>query len=353
MGAADSAMAPWAAINAWRRPATDNEPHPRRVLLFRLERIGDMLMTLPAISAIRARLPGAELRLVVGSWNAALARCMPAIDAVETFDVPWLSRERPGSTLRAAATQSAAWRRRGYDLAINFEPDIRSNALLAASGARRRAGYTSGGGGGLLTDALDYDRTIHSASNAQRLVDRILPVERHPPVDVGSNGAPFVIPRTAQEAADLLLVTHDGRGPLVGINPAAGRLVKEWPPERFAATAAAIAAATRATIVMLGAEGDRAKAGASSRRPGDRSRRPSPARRVGGRPGAAVPSDHRRHGAGPPGRHGRDAGRRHLRADRPHPLCAACVSGGRACGPVVPPVRSAAPPARTVRPRRS
>ena len=260
VGAADLATAPWAAINAWRRPAADNESPPRRVLLFRLERIGDLLMTLPAIGAIRARLPAGELRLVVGSWNAPLARCMPAVDAVETCDVPWLSRERPGSTLRAAAAQSAAWRRRGYDLAVNFEPDIRSNALLAASGARRRAGYTSGGGGGFLTDALDYDRTIHSAANAQRVVDRILPVERHPLVDVASNRAPFVIPKAAHRVANLLLVTHDGRGPLIGINPAAGRLVKEWPPERFAAVAVALAKDTGATIVLLGAEGDRAKA---------------------------------------------------------------------------------------------
>ena len=152
VGAVDLVLAPWAAINAWRQPAADDELPPKRVLLFRLERIGDLLMTLGAINAIRARLLDAELRLVVGSWNAPLAHCMPAVDAVETFDVPWLSREQPGSTLRAATAQSAAWRGQGYDLAINFEPDIRSNALVAASGARRRIGYASGGGGGFLTD---------------------------------------------------------------------------------------------------------------------------------------------------------------------------------------------------------
>ncbi len=260
VGAADLMLTPWAEINAWRQPATDLEPPPGRVLLFRLERIGDLLMTFGAIDAIRARLPEAELRLVVGSWNAPLAHCMPAIDAVETFDVPWLSRERPGSTLKTAATQSAAWRRRDFDLAINFEPDIRSNALLAASGARRRVGYTSGGGGDLLTDALDYDRSIHSAANAQRLVDRALPVERYSSAAEASNRNPLRIPRTAHEAATHLLAAHDGNGPLVGINPGAGRLIKEWPPERFAAVAATFAADDGATVVLLGAEGDRQQA---------------------------------------------------------------------------------------------
>ena len=260
VGAADLVLAPWAAINAWRQPASDNEPPPRRALLFRLERIGDLLMTLGAIGAIRARLPEVELRLVVGSWNAPLAGCMAAIDAVETFDVPWLSRERPGSTLRAAAAQSAAWRRHGFDLAINFEPDIRSNALVAASGARRRSGYASGGGGAFLTDALNYDRTTHSAANAQRLVDRILPAERFPPAADSPNHLQLRIPSAPRETAAHLLAAHDGSGPLVGINPGAGRLIKEWPPQRFAATAAALAAGDGATIVLLGAAGDRQQA---------------------------------------------------------------------------------------------
>ena len=260
VGAADLALAPWAAINAWRQPAADDELPPRRVLLFRLERIGDLLMTVGAIGAIRTRLPDAELRLVVGSWNAPLAHCMQAVDAVETFDVPWLSRERPGSTLRTAAAQSAAWRRDRFDLAINFEPDIRTNALLAASGARRRGGFVSGGGGGFLTDVLDYNRSIHSAANAQRLVDRVLPPERFPPAAESPNPLQLRIPSATRETAAHLLAAHDGSGPLVGINPGAGRLIKEWPPERFAAVAATLAADDGATIVLLGAEGDRAQA---------------------------------------------------------------------------------------------
>ena len=260
VGAADLVLAPWAAINAWRQPAADDELPPRRVLLFRLERIGDLLMTLRAIAAIRARLPDAELRLVVGSWNAPLAHCMQAVDAVETFDVPWLSRERPGSTLRTAAAQSAAWRRHRFDLAINFEPDIRTNALLAASGARRRGGFVSGGGGGFLTDVLDYNRNIHSAANAQRLVDRLLPPDRSPPIADSRNRIPLLIPRAAREAATRLLAAHDCSGRLIGINPGAGRLIKEWPPERFAAVAATLAADDGATIALLGAEDDRAQA---------------------------------------------------------------------------------------------
>ena len=61
--------------------------------------------------------------------------------------------------VRSRAARGAA---RDYDLAINFEPDIRSNLLLAASGAAWTAGYRSGGGGALLDLALDYDTRAHT-----------------------------------------------------------------------------------------------------------------------------------------------------------------------------------------------
>ena len=44
------------------------------ILLLRLERIGDLLMALDAIRAVRLLAPDARIDLVVGSWNEGLAR---------------------------------------------------------------------------------------------------------------------------------------------------------------------------------------------------------------------------------------------------------------------------------------
>ena len=54
-------------------------------------------------------------------------------------------------TLRRVAH---GWRHRHYDLAINFEGDIRSHGLMALSRARRRVGFGMAGGGPLLTDVV-------------------------------------------------------------------------------------------------------------------------------------------------------------------------------------------------------
>ncbi len=258
VGCADAALAPLAAMNGWRSGPAPEAP-PRRVLLLRLERIGDLLMTLDAIRAVRERAPAAEIRLAVGSWNADLARLLPAVDRVDTIDASWLSQEGTRSRPRDVAARILEWRRDELDLAINFEPDIRSNALLAASGARRRLGYATGGGGGFLTSALDYDRTIHTAANALRLVARALPAGG----PAGAAAGPALrIPPEAEARAARRLKRHGHPGPLVGINPGAGRAVKEWPPARFAAAAAALAEHDEATVVLLGSAAETSTAAA-------------------------------------------------------------------------------------------
>src|SRR4249919_2276714 len=53
-----------------RRPGAP----PRQVLCLRLERLGDLIMTLPALAELRSRTPAAAIDLVVGRWNEELAR---------------------------------------------------------------------------------------------------------------------------------------------------------------------------------------------------------------------------------------------------------------------------------------
>src|SRR5215210_982819 len=49
----------------------------REVLVLRLDRMGDVLMSLPALHALRASLPRARIRLAVGRWSEPIARSAP------------------------------------------------------------------------------------------------------------------------------------------------------------------------------------------------------------------------------------------------------------------------------------
>jgi ADP-heptose:LPS heptosyltransferase len=169
-----------------------------------------------------------------------------------------MARGASGESWWALIGRTEAWRSRRYDLAINFEADIRSNLLLGLSGASRRVGLVSGGGGPCLTDPVDADRSEHIALNASRLVSAAFPNARNAdrPKD-GPHASPrLMVSDEARRYADRLLGRPDRAGALVGIQPAAGRQIKEWDPARFAEVGAELARRGQARIVLIGSASD-------------------------------------------------------------------------------------------------
>ena len=251
VGLADLAVAPL----GWTRRAAGAAP-VRRVLLLRLERIGDLLMVLQAIRDARAAWPDAEIDLAVGSWNAPLAHLVADVNRIEVVDAPWLARDGGAHTWRKILRQARGWRSRRYDLVLNFEPDVRSNLLAWLSGAPRRLGYWTGGGGAFLSDAHAYHPKTHVAVNARQLVaaaiGRLAPGELEEP----SVWPLLVAPPDAVDRARTVLGTN--ARPLIGLHVSGGRESKQWHVDRFAASARLLAQEHHATIVLTGGPGDRA-----------------------------------------------------------------------------------------------
>jgi lipopolysaccharide heptosyltransferase II len=241
VGAVDAALAPLRWVDT-STPASSVE----RVLLLRLERIGDLLMVIDAIRDARAAWPRAQIDLVVGSWNAPLARMIPEVSRVVTLDASWLVRGAAGASWRELVRSARSWRER-YDLVINFEPDIRTNGLAWLSGAPQRIGYWSGGGGAFLTDALEYAPMTHASDNARTLVARAA----SRPVPASRPGPRLAVP------AEIKARLGPPSGPMIGVHPSGGRESKQWHVDRFAAVARELATSRGATIVLTGHEGDR------------------------------------------------------------------------------------------------
>lgn len=255
VGAADVLLKPYAAA-ARVFTSRQTRDSPRRILLLRLERIGDLLMTLGAINAVRDRVPDSTIHLVVGSWNESLVPLISGIDSYETLDVPWLARHTSGTSLSGLIQRAGAWRTRRFDLAVNFEPDIRTNLLLSLSRAPRRVGFSSAGGDAFLTDSLVYEPVAHTAANAVRLVDVALP--RDPSHGRTENRhARLHVPEPARQQALTLLDNPDPSAFFVGIHASGGRAIKQWLPDRFAEVAARIARNFSGAVVLTGTPEDR------------------------------------------------------------------------------------------------
>jgi ADP-heptose:LPS heptosyltransferase len=259
---ADALLAPAALLRLGR-----TRPHaPVRIVCLRLERIGDLMMTLPALADLKSAFPSAMIDLVVGRWNREIAGAIPGIARVETLDAAWLSRDGTGKGVLGLARAAQRWGARRYHLAVNFEPDIRSNFVMAAIGAAWNAGFVSGGGGALLDTALEYDVTVHSSDNARALAAAVAPrvrsegqaCESHRAGRVFTSGTRLQIPDLHREEAAQLLARFDG-APKIGIHVSGGRAIKQWPIERFRDVAERLVRDRGAAIVLTGTPADSAQ----------------------------------------------------------------------------------------------
>ena len=69
-------------LAAWREA--------RNLLCIRLDSLGDVLMTTPAIRALRESLPGARVTLLTSKAGACAAAIVPEVDETMVFAAPWM-----------------------------------------------------------------------------------------------------------------------------------------------------------------------------------------------------------------------------------------------------------------------
>jgi hypothetical protein len=112
----------------------------RRILILKLDHMGDFILSLGALEKARSTFPDAEITLVVGSWNVQAARELGLADVVLCFDAfPRNSSEEevdvPGKTALFQALVTG-----DYDLAIDLRIDVDTRFLLKHVRAPIRAG---------------------------------------------------------------------------------------------------------------------------------------------------------------------------------------------------------------------
>ena len=122
------------------RVETESLPDIRRVLLLKLDHLGDFIMGLGALERARRIFCDAEITLVVGSWNVQMARELGLADRIVAFDIfPRNSSEEEVDVAgKAGLFQQAITGE--YDLAIDLRAEHDTRFLLRLVKARLRAG---------------------------------------------------------------------------------------------------------------------------------------------------------------------------------------------------------------------
>ena len=169
LAAADLPLRLVSAVRNRKAPPLEPE-RVREILVLRLDRIGDLVMSLPALSDLRAAFPQARIRLAVGAWSEPIARRAP-VDEVLVWSAPWVGRASEGAeSLRTLWARARALRATPLDLALDLQGDVRASLLLWLSGARLRVGYANTGGGSLLTHVVPLDETVSFVEQNRRAV---------------------------------------------------------------------------------------------------------------------------------------------------------------------------------------
>ena len=222
----------------------------RRIAVVRALYLGDLLLAVPSLRALRTRFPQAEVTLIGLPWARAFTRRMSAyLDRFVTFPgYPGIGEvgHDPGETRRFLAEQQAY----GYDLVIQMHGNgATSNAFALALGGRVTSGYYVGSPpAGLSPAALypDDEPEVLRNLGLARLVDcRQLDTTLEFPLTAADRA----------EASTLLDGITLGR-PVIGIHAGAKASARRWPPERFAAVADELAEQSGGQIVLTGSEAD-------------------------------------------------------------------------------------------------
>jgi ADP-heptose:LPS heptosyltransferase len=223
----------------------------RRILAVRLDRLGDLLMTLPALKELRRLAPGAEIELAVGSWNEEIARGLPFVDRLRIVDAPssaWGKRARWRDAARAIRDGGTP------DLAIEFQGDVRSIVLMARTGAGLRAGYGDTGGDYLLTHVGLWDEARSWYRQNVELLGVFFPGK---PLSETIEPYNFLLSEDRRVGGEVMDRLGLKRRPFIGIHPSAGRAIKQWEVEKFAALADRLVEATSGTVILTGSASDR------------------------------------------------------------------------------------------------
>jgi ADP-heptose:LPS heptosyltransferase len=225
----------------------------RRILALRLDRLGDLVMTLPALAALRKLAVDAEIELAVGSWNKDLAHRLTFVDGVRVVDAPWAAWGQEASWSAAARALQEAGR---PDLVIDFQGDIRAILLMAKTGAPLRAGFGDTGGAYLLTHRGPWDESRSWYRQNMDLLEVLFPGEVFPNIIEPLN---FLTNTDRERSRELIVESGLGASsrPWIGVHPSSGRAIKQWAVDKFAALCDRLQEATSGTILLTGSASDR------------------------------------------------------------------------------------------------
>lgn len=210
-----------------------------KILLIRLSSLGDIVLTTPAIRAVRANFPNAYIAMLVAKQSADILRENPHLNEIITFDR--LAKDKDtGEIWRVVRLL----RERKFTLAIDLQRKFRTEILMYFSGATERVGK-----GMLCTVRVSEQGNKHATEHYFDILHAVgIPAE-------DQKLELFLAESERRDAVQRLKAAGSVAGKLkVGLFPGAGWKLREWMPERFAAIGDRLVEHFNADVLIFGGQ---------------------------------------------------------------------------------------------------
>ena len=211
----------------------------QKILLMRLSSLGDIVLTTPAIRAVRAHFADAYIAMLVGKQAAEVLQENPHLDEIIPFDR--LAKHKDTAEMLRIIR---ILRERKFTLAIDLQRKFRTELLMYLSGAAERVGK-----GALCSVRVPEHGNKHATAHYFDLLHAvgISAVDQRLELFLAESERTDASQRLAAAS-----VTETGLK--VGLFPGAGWKLREWMPDRFAAIGDRLVRHFNAEVLIFGGQ---------------------------------------------------------------------------------------------------
>ena len=237
------------------REATLRPGSIKRILFIRLDRIGDVVLSTPALRALKQHFQGVELTVLLRSSTRGLAEQNPFVDRIVTVD--------NAGVLIGVIRELRACR---FDLVVDPYDDwpLESALVAGLSGARLRIGYVVAGREAFFNVKLRKPGPERHMTDV--VMDCLEPLGISPD-DMRPNV--FLSKGELASAREWLRERRNGSLPFIGFHPGASCKTQRWPLEHYSKLGTLLLREGRRGLILFGGPADRQLVDAMARQIGD------------------------------------------------------------------------------------
>jgi len=214
-----------------------------KILLTRTDRIGDVVLSTPAIKAVRDKYPDAYIAFMVRPYAKDIVEGNPHLDEVIIYDKYGKHKNFLKTVLFALDL-----RKKKFDLAIMLHPTNRVHMISYIAGIPKRIGFER-----KMSLLLTKKVPHHKEKGEKHELEYTLDLLKEAGIESRSKELFLPVHENDIAKVDRILEEyHVGKDiPLIAINPGASCPSKRWSPGNFAKVAESLAEKYKARIIIL------------------------------------------------------------------------------------------------------